>query len=881
MTTSGSVLEFINAEDWEIVHDSTSASQPAAFKDPSDLTLSAGALRLLRSQPAGIYRHQHEAIRQFLEGINVAITTPTASGKTLAFNASAVHVLEETDGVIIAVYPLKALASEQEERWKSAIESAAINVQVGRIDGSVPMPERLQLIANCRVLIMTPDIIHAWLLRKLSENSIAAFISRIKLVIVDEAHSYTGVFGSNSAFVFRRLTHVAAVLGARFNYIAASATMDQPLTHLETLTGQEFSEVGESWASAPRSQVRTIFVRPKGESLSELGKLLSFAATKTEHKTIAFVDSRQTAEHAAVIAGRMEDADLGTSLDAQEEVLHKLKLPASVLPYRAGYAEEDRSAIQKALSKGSLRAVVSTSALELGVDIHGLSLCILFGVPPSGSSFRQRYGRVGRGREGLVIVLNDGSPRSNSVFKDPLSIWDLPLTRSSLYLHNKVCQYIHALCLAKSDGGGEDEVACQRAARDPGDFQLTGLFPADFVELCLLEKNGLAPEDLHHLKMQGNEPQLQFPLRDIGMQFSINHRLGPHEQELGRLSFSQLMREAYPGAVHYHQTRPYRVTKVSVSNRRVDVRTEKKYFTSAAKLPTSILPDIRAANTLNDFYRGSLRLVECTLQMRESIVGFKERRGGNAFDVKYPLDPKMGMYWDQPYFNRSWYTTGVLLCHPCLMNEDVDVSSLAALMVEAFFIEIPFDRQDVDVGHGRIKVSVNGFEANSRFICISDKQHSLRLSGEVLAPGQLQKVLDRALDMSEDDAITLGPATIEALRILSADARLTAIPAEEPDSSPSDVRFQLIIKPGSSGLNSHRDNEEFFVSRVFFSPALNQLAYAGLHGSERRRAQGHNGNGPAATIVPLTSIQPIHGESDLGWFDIDQGLLIDQLPGEF
>ena len=876
--------EFFANDDWTIVHEHVRPAKQAAYLATDDLALTEQSKRLVADYPEGIYRHQHEAVRRFLAGRNVAITTPTASGKTLVFHLCATQLLVGGDGVIIALYPLKALGSEQAERWQQAMARAGVDAQVGYIDGNTSKPERLNILSKCRVVVMTPDILHAWLLRMTGERSVKDFIKRIALVVIDEAHAYTSVFGSNSAFVFRRLAHARHLFGGKFRYIAASATMDEPLAHLERLTGSDFEEVGEEFDTAPKAEVTTLLVRPtRSDGLTALARLVAHAAEKTNHKTIAFVDSRQLAEHAAVIAGRPTEAD-GEELppeidDPNDDPVGSLQLPrTSVLPYRSGYDESDRKRIHSALARGRLKAVVSTSALELGIDIPGLSLCILYGVPPSGSSFRQRYGRVGRASSGAVVVVDDGSPRAASVFASPEEIWSLPLTRSSLYLHNRQAQYIHAMCLARF--GGEDEVLARSAGSVAGRFDQTGLFPQDFIDLCLQEKNGSVPGELRQMKEQaGDSPNLAFPLRDIGQQFGVEMRRGPDEIKLGTLSYAQLMREAYPGAVYYHSAKAYRVTRVATSARKVSVRTERRYFTTPTRLPVQIFPNVQQDDLYTDVVHGDLRLTECNLNIRETVVGFKERRGGSEFNVAYPLEPNLGLYFDQPYFNRTIFTSGVLIIHPALDAPGVDVAEVGEFLLEGFLMEIPFDRQDIGVGCGAIRQDANGFIAGKKFICLFDKQHSLRLSGELVEEEAIRRILERALAMCENtEPLQEGLRT--TLVAMAESSHHLQVRREVDGGIPIDERYVQVLLPGEIGVDISRDNADFKVTKVFYHP-LTKLSYKGVHVADANRANGRLQNGNAETILPVDKLRRIPGQSKCGWYDLAEAELLDKLPGEF
>ena len=194
---------------WSLAHTVTLASREKQVFSSDELALSAVAHRFLAKSGAKLYLHQREAVHSFLDGANVCMTTGTASGKSLPFYIAGIDQLARNpDSKIIAVYPMKALGYEQEERWKQALSQSGLTAQVGRIDGQVPTKTRLDILRRSSVIILTPDIIHAWLLNNVSDKAVLTFLKRTALMVVDEVHSYTGVFGSNSAFLFRVVVSV-------------------------------------------------------------------------------------------------------------------------------------------------------------------------------------------------------------------------------------------------------------------------------------------------------------------------------------------------------------------------------------------------------------------------------------------------------------------------------------------------------------------------------------------------------------------------------------------------------------------------------------------------------------------------------------------------
>lgn len=579
------IEDYFSERGWSITYTTSIPPREAELFQTDDLPLSSATRDYLESQfSKGLYRHQKEAIRHFIAGNNVCMTTSAASGKSVPFYAAALELLKRNSECrVIAMYPLKALGREQQERWKEALEPIGLASRVGRIDGQVPMTLRAGIVRESSVLIATPDIVHAWLLASVSDRSVQDFLQNLSLIIVDEVHTYSGVFGSNAAFLFRTMQHIMQLLGARPQYICASATISNPASHLYQLFGLDFSLIGDEFDTSPKHEVVVELALPPRSSdfLSEVSEFLYNVASKTPHNFLAFVDSRKQTEHISAIIDRWREKEGQSEEDDSQETAwfdHLQRL--DVLPFRAGYEAHDRDTIQERLSRGSLRGVVSTSALELGIDIPHLTLGVLIGVPRSATSLHQRIGRIGRRTDGKVVVINTGGVYDELVFRKPEEFLNRPLADCALYLENPRIQYIHALCLARQ--GGEHDQTCDAIGiKQESEFTSTVVWPNGFVELSNRERRGEIGPDLQSMKMEaGEDPNHTFPLRDVESQFRVQLKYGPELESRGSLSFSQVMREAYPDAVYYYTTIPYRVYLVGFHSKEILVKKEKRYTTS-------------------------------------------------------------------------------------------------------------------------------------------------------------------------------------------------------------------------------------------------------------------------------------------------------------
>lgn len=870
---------------WKIKYQEDRPPREGKYFPTDALKIGTMARKALNSVGNRVYQHQYVAIERYCEGRNVAVTTPTASGKTLIFNICALQELAANPNArIAAIYPLKALANEQESRWSALVEDTPFAGKVGRIDGGVASSDRLRILKESRIVVLTPDIIHAWMLSSIARPEVLNFLQNLTLVVIDEAHTYSGVFGSNSAFLFRRLIHSARKLGGNLRFIASSATMQDAESHLNKLTGETFSVVDSESDTSPRSSLRILMVEPPKDKdqLRSISEFVTYSATNTDHQSITFVDSRKQTEYLATIIGRQAHQ----GVEDQDGIDYDLLKELQIHPYRSGYEEADRQRIQKQLSTGKLRGVISTSALEMGIDLPLLTLGVLVGIPRSATSLYQRIGRVGRRKSGVVVIINNGSVVSESVFRDPTRIWNLPFAQSALYLHNQRIQYIHAMCLARQGGENESVCICRKLTEEK--FTSPQDLPIDFADLCEAERIGEISLELQAMKAQaGDDPHHTFPLRDLDMQFKVEFRQGPNLFHLGSLSYAQVMREAYPGAVYYYQTQPYRVVRVRKQQRVIDVRPEKHYFTTPAALPTLILPNLTGDNLYQACRYGDLMVFECAMQVGEVVVGFKERRGNNELNSSYPLDPSTGIFYDAPKFTRYAFTSGVVLTHPALNKEHVKASLIAQIIDESFLMSLPFERQDVSAAADKHRTARDGIEAGDRFVCVYDQTYgSLRLTSHMMNEATLRDVFTKARDIALNDInFNLPPETLAAL-IEMVDSVL--LPREdicgEGPSGFNDASYVAVISPGSIGINTYKDNEEFEVEAVFFSPLLGKVAYRGHHVSEKKKDQRVNKFHSANTvIVQADHIHPLDGESKMSYFSLETGELINQLPlpGEF
>ncbi len=372
------------------------AARPAR-QGPTPAWLSArvrGGLEARGMLP--LYAHQAEALAHVGEGRHVVVATPTASGKTLVYNAATLSALDEApDSRALYLFPTKALAHDQVAAVDALAAACGIDVGAHAYDGDTPSDARRAIRSAARVVVSNPDMLHAGILP--NHDRWHGFFAGLRYVVLDEVHTYRGVFGSHVANVLRRLKRVAAFHGASPQFVLCSATIANPGEHAAALIEAPVSAVTDS--GAPRG-ARTFYVynpplvdgaRGIRQSYVQAARRLTRALTREGIPTIVFTNSRLNVER---LTRHLRDDVAADGGD-----------PESVSGYRGGYLPQHRRGVEAGLRAGQIQTVVSTSALELGVDIGQLEACVPAGYPGTLASMLQRAGRAGRREAPASVVL--------------------------------------------------------------------------------------------------------------------------------------------------------------------------------------------------------------------------------------------------------------------------------------------------------------------------------------------------------------------------------------------------------------------------------------------------------------------------------------------
>jgi len=475
-----------------------------------------------------LYTHQAAAIEHALAGRHVVVTTPTASGKTLCYNAPVLStILRDPSARALYLFPTKALAQDQLAELHdqadllsrcSASRGGDLEIGVFTYDGDTPQDARRAIRGRAHIVLSNADMVHSGILphhprwAKLFEN--------LRYVVIDELHAYRGVFGSHLTNVLRRLRRICRHYGSTPTFVCSSATIANPRELAEALVEQPFELVSES--GAPRGEKFFLFVNPPVVN-AQLGIRRSYLAEtrrlaseflKRKLQTIVFAQSRLATE---ILTTYLKD-DFGGRPGTDEQIRG----------YRGGYLPQRRREIEKGLREGTVRAVVSTNALELGIDIGALDVCVMAGYPGTIAATWQRAGRAGRrsGRSAAVLVASsapldqfivrnpsyffDASPEHALINPDNLHIlvdhvkcaaFELPFTTSEEYGHHNLQEVLSVLeegGFVHRAGGPTDSERAEGAQED-GVWQWTNeSYPADAVSLRSISSDNFVVVDTTH-----------------------------------------------------------------------------------------------------------------------------------------------------------------------------------------------------------------------------------------------------------------------------------------------------------------------------------------------------------------------------------------------
>ncbi|KIL44162.1 DEAD/DEAH box helicase [Jeotgalibacillus soli] len=508
-----------------------------------------------------LYTHQEEAYRMIKNGHSITAITPTASGKTLCYNLPVVQsILEKPSVRALYLFPTKALAQDQKTELNEWLDLADASITSYTYDGDTPASIRQKVRRAGQIVITNPDMLHSAILPH--HTKWVSLFENLQFVVLDELHIYRGVFGSHVANVIRRLKRICAFYGSDPQFICTSATIANPKELAESLTEKKITLISQN--GAPSAKKHFVFYNPpivnhqlniRKSATLEVRKLAGLLL-KEKIQTIIFAKSRVRVE---IILSYLQD-------------LVKNELgPKSIRGYRGGYLPTQRREIEKGLRDGEVYGVVSTNALELGVDIGQLQACIMTGYPGTIASAWQQAGRAGRRQgEALILMVASSSPLDQYIVKHPEYFLETSPETARINPNNLVILLDHLKCAAfelpfsKGDTFGEHDLE-------------------ELLDFLVEERV------LHRSKDKWHWMSDAFPAHDISLRSAsqenvviIDQSDRAHVKVIGEMDRFSAMTLLHDEAIYLHQGTQYQVEYLDWDEKKAFVgEVDIDYFTDA------------------------------------------------------------------------------------------------------------------------------------------------------------------------------------------------------------------------------------------------------------------------------------------------------------
>jgi len=564
-----------------------------------------------------LYIHQSEVWKQVKTGKNVVVVTPTASGKTLCYNLPCLDaLLSDESARCLYLFPTKALSQDQQAELNEIVGANELNLKINTYDGDTPESLRISARDSGRIIISNPDMLHAGVLP--NHPKWIKFFSNLKFVVIDEAHAYRGVMGSHVANVIRRLRRVAAFYGAKPQFILCSATIANPAQLASALIGQDVELVDKN--GSPRGEKRIVLYNPPAEdkvqqkrrSIETESRRWMLALLKIGIKTILFAHSRIRTE---VVASYVND-DLKNIFNNNSGI--------RVEAYRGGFLPNERRDIEKGLRDGSVHGVVSTNALELGIDIGGLDASIVAGFPGSFNSFWQQSGRAGRrGGTSVSVFIANMSPVDQYIISDP--DWFFRKSNEEAYIDpdNPYILTDHVKCACFELPFTDEELETDTLIYDENAKDA----------LAYLEEAGI----VRHTAEKWHWADRSYPAEGVSLRsasadnvviIDITKGRNAVIGEMDRPSAKEML---FVNAVYIHRGQQFMVEELDIENRKCLVReAEVNYYTDGVtKTDIKVLTEDEKLD-----FKGSKGVISDVL-VRTQVTKFKKIKFGDEQNIGY------------------------------------------------------------------------------------------------------------------------------------------------------------------------------------------------------------------------------------------------------
>jgi DEAD/DEAH box helicase domain-containing protein len=550
-----------------------------------------------------LYSHQVEAFNLATAGRNVVVVTPTASGKTLCYTLPVLHkIVEDPNARALFLYPTKALTYDQLDDLMSWADALDRDLGVYSYDGDTPQDARSAVRSRGHIILSNPDMLHKGILPH--HTKWTRLFENLRFVVLDELHTYRGVFGSHVANLFRRLKRVCEFYGSHPQFICTSATIANPKELAEKLTDQPFEFIKENGAGEGERHIffynppvvnRQLGIR---RSYIQESRNIASAFLKRKIPAIVFANSRLQTE--ILVRYLKEDLESGPVSDNL------------VVGYRGGYLPNERRQIERGLRSGHIRGVVSTNALELGIDIGSLDVAVLAGYPGSIASTWQRIGRAGR-RSGtsVAVLVASSTPLDQYIVNHVEYFLNQPPEQGLVNPENIHILISHLQCAAFELPFGANERFGEHDVSEILEY---------LAERGFIHRSG---EKWHWTN--DSYPADSISLRSVSSDNFVVVETTNDSRIIGEVDYSSAFSTLHEKAIYLHQGQQYYVHQLDVLERRAYVRAvDSDYFTDA--ITYTKVKVLEAADTIACHNHGEVHVAH-------QVVGFKKLKFFTAENV--------------------------------------------------------------------------------------------------------------------------------------------------------------------------------------------------------------------------------------------------------
>ncbi|NLN92031.1 MAG: DEAD/DEAH box helicase [Candidatus Hydrogenedens sp.] len=509
-----------------------------------------------------LYSHQQEAFSAIDAGKNVCVVTPTASGKTLCYNLPVLNrLMSEPESRALYLFPTKALSQDQVTELTETIDSLDVKIGAYTFDGDTPASARKAVRNAGHVIVTNPDMLHAGIL---PHHTIwVRLFENLKYVVIDEIHHYRGVFGSHLTNVLRRLKRLCAFYGAQPQFICCSATIANPQELAERLIEAPVELIDDN--GAPAGEKHFLFYNPpvvnrelgiRASSVKRAGRLASSLLFK-KVQSIVFARSRLRVE---ILTTYLKDAVERRGGDASK-----------VRGYRGGYLPTERREIEQGLRNGEVMAVVSTNALELGIDIGSLDVCIMCGYAGGISRTWQQAGRAGRrSATALIILVASSAPLDQYIINHPDYFFDQRPESATIDANNLFVLSSHLKC-----------AAFELPFTEGDSFGLDPSSTAELLDFLAQHRVLRKTRNRWHWSAE-SYPASEISLRTAAPGNVVILDTTDEGRVIGEVDYFNAPVEVYEHAIYLHETRQYTIERLDLEDRKAYARpVEVDYYTDA------------------------------------------------------------------------------------------------------------------------------------------------------------------------------------------------------------------------------------------------------------------------------------------------------------